>query len=266
MAVGSRTPMSSRPGSDDLVDGHAVRRDVPDQAHLGDGPRPRPGRDRVDDIHGERVRPGGRAERLDRRVLHGQGRAARRRRGAEDGEEQGQHAQDGEDRDGNEIAAGHASDVSSAPLGAPAPSSHRNGQVAAARRRNSARSALPEPRRGRRSSRSTFSGVLKVAIPRPANQRRHSSRSNGAADSTNAATRSPIRGSGYPTATAWWTSGCASSAASTSEAEMFSPPRMITSLSRPTMRTHPSVSTVARSPVRNQPPGAMTVAVWTASA
>ena len=42
---------------------------------------------------------------------------------------------------------------------------------------------------------------------------------------------------------------------------MFSPPRMITSLRRPTMRTQPSASTVARSPVRNQPPRAMTVAV-----
>ena len=139
--------------------------------------------------------------------------------------------------------------------------------AAAARRRSAARSALPEPSNGSWSRRSTCSGVLNTAMPRPENQCRHSSRSKGSlglherghplAHERVRDTR-PRRRAAPP--------GCASSAASTSEAEMFSPPRMMTSLSRPTMRSHPSSSTVARSPVRNHPPGAMTVAVWAASA
>ena len=69
---------------------------------------------------------------------------------------------------------------------------------------------------------------------------------------TNAHTRSPRRSSGKPTATAWRTAGWASSTPSTSAAEMFSPPRMMMSLIRPTIRSHPSSSSVARSPVWNQ--------------
>ena len=44
-----------------------------------------------------------------------------------------------------------------------------------------------------------------------------------------------MSGSGQPTTTAWRTSACASSSCSTSAVEMFSPPRMITSFSRPTI-------------------------------
>ncbi len=79
--------------------------------------------------------------------------------------------------------------------------------------------------------------------------------------SMKAQTRSPRRSSGSPTTTACATPGCAVRCASTSAASMFSPPRMITSLSRPVMRSRPSRSMTPRSPVRNQSPSSsLTVA------
>ena len=63
----------------------------------------------------------------------------------------------------------------------------------------------------------------------------------------------PTRSSGQPTTTAWRTPGCSSSTRSTSAEAMFSPARMISSFSRPTMVSQPSASRVPRSPVANQP-------------
>ena len=71
---------------------------------------------------------------------------------------------------------------------------------------------------------------------------------------TNAHTRSPYRSSGTGVTAASSTAGCVTSTSSTSRAEMFSPPRMMTSFKRSTIvSVSPSAS--ARSPVRNQPPG-----------
>ena len=51
------------------------------------------------------------------------------------------------------------------------------------------------------------------------------------------------------------TAGCVTSRSSTSLAEMFSPPRMMMSLSRSVTVRYPSASTRPTSPVLNQPPG-----------
>ena len=56
-----------------------------------------------------------------------------------------------------------------------------------------------------------------------------------------ATTRSPNRSSGRPTTTACLIPGCSSRARSTSDDEMFSPPRMISSLMRPVMASHPCI-------------------------
>ena len=69
--------------------------------------------------------------------------------------------------------------------------------------------------------------------------------------------RSCSRGSGMATTATPAILGWVKSAFSTSATGIFSPPRMITSLDRPVMETYPSGSSVARSPVLNQPS-----AVW----
>src|SRR5262249_23195907 len=59
--------------------------------------------------------------------------------------------------------------------------------------------------------------------------------------------------------------GWASRIPSTSAAAMFSPPRMMTSFMRPAIVSQSSASTVARSPVRNQP-RRIAPRVWSGSA
>src|ERR1035437_114961 len=66
---------------------------------------------------------------------------------------------------------------------------------------------------------------------------------------------SPHFGSGLATTAAESTVGWRCRMSSTSMEEMFSPPEMITSFERSLMRTYPSGSITARSPVWNQPPG-----------
>ena len=54
----------------------------------------------------------------------------------------------------------------------------------------------------------------------------------------------------------WVCSSCSISATGT-----FSPPRLITSLTRPVMRTYPAALMTARSPLRYQPSAVITSAV-----
>jgi hypothetical protein len=64
-----------------------------------------------------------------------------------------------------------------------------------------------------------------------------------------------------PTTAASATSGCSSSAFSTSLGLMLNPPLMISSLRRSTTVTNPSASTVTMSPVRSHPPASSVLAV-----
>src|SRR6266700_3994528 len=94
-------------------------------------------------------------------------------------------------------------------------------------------------------------GTLKSA-----SDSRHLARSSAPSASpfstTAAPTTWPYFSSSIPKHTASATAGCAFRTASTSSGEMFSPPRMISSLIRPCSRRYPS-SSRPRSPVRNQP-------------
>ena len=67
--------------------------------------------------------------------------------------------------------------------------------------------------------------------------------------------RSPSRGSGKPTTATSRTAGCSASTSSTSSGETLTPPRTILSSRRPRIRMYPSASSVASSPVTNQPSG-----------
>ena len=142
-------------GADLLVDAHVVRGRVADLAHLAGRPVLSDAGHLVGDVHGERRRPGGgrRTSGSTRSVPSGSRRSApptcpaRRTR-----------------------ACPRARTASSA-SGIRLRRGTRSTPASAARRCSAARSGLPEPSRGRWSSRSTFSGVLKRAMPRPANQR-----------------------------------------------------------------------------------------------
>ena len=68
-----------------------------------------------------------------------------------------------------------------------------------------------------------------------------------------AATSSPSFSCGTAKVSASCTAGCSRSTVSTSIGEIFSPPRLIISFSRPLMRRYPSSSSTPWSPVRNQP-------------
>src|SRR5262245_21802487 len=94
-------------------------------------------------------------------------------------------------------------------------------------------------------------GTLKPASDAP-QLARSCAGSASALRTTAAPTTCPYLSSAIPKHTASVTAGCAFSASSTSPGEMFSPPRMISSLIRPSRRRWPS-SSRPRSPVRNQP-------------
>jgi hypothetical protein len=70
-----------------------------------------------------------------------------------------------------------------------------------------------------------------------------------------AQTRSPSTASGAAMMATSATAGCADSKSSISFEEMFSPPRMMMSLSRSVTVRYPSASRYPRSPVRYQRPG-----------
>ena len=72
-------------------------------------------------------------------------------------------------------------------------------------------------------------------------------------NTTTAATFSPSLLCGIANAPASTTSGWLNNASSTSTGETCCPPRLMTSLMRPTMKRYPSGSRYPRSPVRNQP-------------
>lgn len=70
------------------------------------------------------------------------------------------------------------------------------------------------------------------------------------AGTTTAQMSSPLMGWGSPMTATSATPGWTARADSSSAVEMFSPLRMMISLSRPVMVTWPSLSSMARSPVR----------------
>ena len=102
---------------------------------------------------------------------------------------------------------------------------------------------LPVAPFGMDSTNAMTDGTLKAARRPNRKVRNAASSARAPARSTTAAARSsPSEGWGRPKAVAWATSGCSSRASSTSRGEIFSPPRLTISFSRPEMKTYPSLS------------------------
>ena len=116
---------------------------------------------------------------------------------------------------------------------------------------------LPEGVRGSSSTSATTSGVFCRAAPAAAKWARawSTSKVNPGRATTTAQTRSPSAGSGTGMTATSATAGWVISRSSTSLDEMFSPPRMMMSLSRSVTVRYPPASIRPMSPVRNQPPG-----------
>ena len=121
------------------------------------------------------------------------------------------------------------------------------------RARRAARSGLPVGRSGSASTTTTRSGVLKRATPRCANHARHASRSKPAAPRRTRRPARPSRRRASRPRPPGGRRGGLRARARPRRSQMFSPPRMITSLRRPTIVEPAVASSVARSPVRNQP-------------
>ncbi len=131
--------------------------------------------------------------------------------------------------------------------------------LAAARRSGSgraARTSAPCPRASSGSPRR--STQMRGALYAASSSRTWASRSFCAggrpgAQRTNAHTCSPHFSSGMPTTATSPTAGWVNSRCSISRGKMFSPPRMIMSFRRPSIRQWPRSSIEARSPVWSQP-------------
>ena len=138
--------------------------------------------------------------------------------------------------------------------------------VAAARRRNAARSALPEPRSGRRSSRTTLSGVLKVGdapAGEPTTALLEVERRGGLDEGGHALAH---EGVGVPDG-----HGVADVGVRLERGLHLGGRDVLAAPDDHVLQAAhdaqpPSLSTVARSPVWNQPPRAMTAPVWAGSA
>src|SRR5262249_9288086 len=118
----------------------------------------------------------------------------------------------------------------------------------------SRRSSLPVGPVGRASTNQIRRGYL-YAATRPFT---NCFSSSGSADApafrtTAAPTSSPSDSCGMPVTTTAATAGCSCSAPSTPRGETLYPPRMIKAFLRSTAQKYPSPSTIAMSPVENQP-------------